>query len=111
MVLAALGEKGLEEYIDQQHDLTLEAYDYLQSQDDFNCPVKPQSNILVFQVREMDDEHLDLRDMVHARGNFYISSTIFKNQRCLRLTLTNPATSIDVIKRLVQEIRELMVSN
>lgn len=111
MVLAVLGEKGLEEYIDQQHDLTMDAYDYLQSQDDFNCPVKPQSNILVFQVRDMDDEHLGLRDKLHARGNFYISSTIFNNQRCLRLTLTNPATNMDVIKGLVQEIRALIEIN
>jgi len=30
------------------------------------------------------------------------------DQRCLRLTLTNPATDLEVIKRLVQEIRDLV---
>jgi L-2,4-diaminobutyrate decarboxylase len=107
MVLAALGEAGLAEYIEQQHDLTLEAYHYLQSLDDFHCPVKPQSNILCFQVKDMDDGHLALRDKLLARGNFYISSTTLNNKRYLRLTLTNPATDLDVIKGLVREIRDL----
>ena len=108
MVLGALGEEELGEYIDRQHDLTLEAYEYLQSLDDFQCPVKPQSNILCFQVKGLDEGHLKLRDKLLARGNFYISTTELNNQRCLRLTLTNPATTLDVIKGLVEEIRDLM---
>ncbi len=111
MVLGALGEAGLGEYIDRQHDLTIETYDYLQSLDDFNCPVKPQSNILCFQVKGMDEGHLALRDKLLARGNFYISSTSLNNQRYLRLTLTNPATNMDVIKSLVHEIRDLINGN
>jgi len=111
MVLGALGEAGLGEYINRQHDLTIEAYDYLQSLDDFNCPVKPQSNILCFQVKGIDDGHLVLRDKLLARGNFYISTTELNNQRCLRLTLTNPATNLDVIKSLVHEIRDLINGN
>ena len=111
MVLGAMGEARLGEYIDRQYDLTLEAYDYLQSLDDFECPVKPQSNILCFQIKGMDDEHLALRDKLLARGNFYISSTSFNSQRYLRLTLTNPATNMDVIKKLVHEIRDLINGN
>ena len=49
-----------------------------------------------------------MRDKLLARGNFYISTTELNNQRCLRLTLTNPATTLDVIKGLVEEIRDLM---
>jgi hypothetical protein len=52
-----------------------------------------------------------LRDKLLARGNYYISSTSLNNQRCLRLTLTNPATNMDVIKGLVQEIRDLKSEN
>ena len=111
MVLGAMGEASLGEYIDRQHDITIEAYDYLQSLDDFHCPVKPQSNILCFQVKSIDDGHLALRDKLLARGNFYISSTSINNQRYLRLTLTNPATNMDVIKRLVHEIRDLINGN
>ena len=111
MVLAAMGEAGLGEYIDRQLDLTLDAYHYLQSLDDFHCPVKPQSNILCFQVKGLDDGHLELREKLLARGNFYISTTSLHKKRYLRLTLTNPATNMDVIKGLVHEIRDLLNDN
>jgi L-2,4-diaminobutyrate decarboxylase len=108
MVLAALGEAGLRDYIDRQFDLTAEAYEYLQGLDDFDCPVKPQSNILCFSVKGLDDGHLALRDRLHARGDYYISTASLHGKRYLRLTLTNPATHLEVIKGLVHEIRELI---
>jgi L-2,4-diaminobutyrate decarboxylase len=107
MVLAAMGEAGLAEYIERQVDLTAEAYEYLQSQPDFSCPVRPQSNILCFRVRGVGDGHLALRDRLLARGEYFVSTTVFNGQRYLRLTLTNPASGLDEIKGLVQEIREL----
>ena len=111
MVLAAMGEVGLSEYIDRQFDLTSEVYDYLQSLPDFDCPTKPQSNIICFRVMGVHNGHLELRDKLLARGDYYISTASLHGQRYLRLTLTNPATSLDVVKGLVHEIRELINSN
>lgn len=108
MVLAGMGEAGMAEYIEQQFDLAAEAYDYLQSLPDFECPVKPQSNILCFRVKELCDGHLALRKRLLARGNYYISTTSLNGERYLRMTLTNPATSLDTIKGLVREIRKVM---
>jgi L-2,4-diaminobutyrate decarboxylase len=108
MVLAALGEAGLGDYIDRQFELTTEVYEYLCSLDDFDCPVKPQSNILCFSVKGFEGEHLALRDKLHARGDYYISTTSLHGQRYLRLTLTNPTTNLEVIKGLVHEIRALL---
>ena len=111
MVLAAMGEAGLAKYIERQFDLTAEAYDYLQSLTDFECHVEPQSNILCFRVKGVRNGHLALRDRLLARGNYYVSTTSLNGQRYLRLTLTNPATSLDEIKGLVHEIRELIVGD
>jgi L-2,4-diaminobutyrate decarboxylase len=111
MVLAALGEAGLGDYIDRQFDLTSEVYEYLQSLDDFDCPVKPQSNILCFTVTGLENEHLALRDRLHTRGDYYISTASLHGQRYLRLTLTNPATDLQVIKGLVEEIRVITRGN
>jgi len=108
MVLAAMGEEGLSEYIERQFDLTADVYAYLQSLDDFDCPVKPQSNILCFRVKGVHGGHLALREKLLARGDYYVSTASLSGQRYLRLTLTNPATNLDVIKGLVEEIRELM---
>jgi L-2,4-diaminobutyrate decarboxylase len=110
LVLGAMGEAGLAEYIERQFDLTAEVYDYLQSLPDFECPVAPQSNILCFRVKGARDGQLALRDRLLARGDYYVSTASLNGQRYLRLTLTNPATSLDEIKGLVDEIRELIAT-
>jgi L-2,4-diaminobutyrate decarboxylase len=107
MTLAALGEQGMASYIERQFDLTADAYDYFQSLPDFESPVRPQTNIICFRVKGAENRHLALRERLLARGNYFVSSTSFGGKRYLRLTLTNPATSLEDIKGLVREIREL----
>jgi L-2,4-diaminobutyrate decarboxylase len=108
MVLAAMGEEGLAEYIERQFDLTAKVYDYLQSLGDFECPVAPQSNILCFRVKGLGDRHLALRDRLLARGDYFVSTSSLNGRRYLRLTLNNPATSLKEIEGLVHEIRGLV---
>ena len=108
MVLAAMGEAGMAEYIERLFTLTAEAYDYFQSLADFECPVEPQCNILCFRVKGAHYDHLALRDRLLARGNYFVSTTSLNGERYLRLTLTNPATSLDNIKGLVREIRQML---
>jgi L-2,4-diaminobutyrate decarboxylase len=111
MVLAAMGERGMAEYIERQFNLTADAYRYLQSLPDFECPVEPQSNILCFRVKGIGDGHLALRSRLLVRGDYYVSTTTLNGQRYLRLTLTNPATSLDEIRGLVEEIRGLIADD
>jgi L-2,4-diaminobutyrate decarboxylase len=111
MVLAAMGEAGLGDYVERQFDLTAQAYEYLQGLPDFTCPVEPQSNILCFQAKEAGDAPLALRDRLLARGKTYVSSAVLNGQRYLRLTLNNPATTMDDIKGLVHEIRDVIKSS
>jgi L-2,4-diaminobutyrate decarboxylase len=107
LVLAAMGERGMAEYIEHQFDLTAQVYEYFQSLPDLTCPVEPQCNILCFRVEGLGEDHLTLRDKILARGNYYVSSTSIDDQRYLRLTLTNPATTMDEIRGLLEEIREM----
>jgi L-2,4-diaminobutyrate decarboxylase len=111
MVLAAMGEAGIAEYIERQFDLTAEAHAYLQSLPDFECPVAPQSNILCFRVKSIGDGQLALRDRLLAQGDYYVSTASLNGRRYLRLTLTNPATSLDEIKGLVGQLRELAAAS
>ena len=107
-VLAALGEKGMADYIDRQFQLTLKAYEYINVLPDFECAVRPQANILCFRVQGEDDKRqLAIRDRVTAQGNFYITSTAFNGKRYLRIVVMNPHTSMDEIKDLIDEIRRL----
>lgn len=107
MVLAAMGEAGMARYVERQFDLAAEVYAYLRSLPDFECPVEPGSNILIFRVKAAGDEQLALRDRLLAQGDYYISTTTLNGVRYLRLTLTNPATTLDHVKGLVAALRSL----
>ncbi|MCP4024659.1 MAG: aminotransferase class I/II-fold pyridoxal phosphate-dependent enzyme [Desulfobacteraceae bacterium] len=106
-VLAAMGEKGMAAYIERQFDLTTEAHNYIHQQDDFECPCRPQSNILCFRYNGSDDLQLAIRDKLIEEGSFYISSTNLEDKRFLRIVLMSPYTTMEEIKELVFAIREL----
>lgn len=105
MVLGAMGERELADYVDRQSDKALEAYRYFDTLPDFACPVKPQSNILCFTYRDWNEEHLRLRDRLISDGGFYLSTTQISGRWHLRLVFMNPMTGMDEIHALVRAIR------
>ncbi len=107
MVLAALGEQGLAEHIERQMELAVEAFEYFHPLTEFECPVRPQSNILCFRIEGSDHLQLLIRNRLIADGEFYISTTSFNGIRFLRLALMNPKTKLEHIKKLVQRVREI----
>ncbi|MEM7381763.1 MAG: aminotransferase class I/II-fold pyridoxal phosphate-dependent enzyme [Bacteroidota bacterium] len=106
-VLAAIGEEGLTSFIDRQYKLTREAYDYIQQLSDFACPVRPQSNILCFEYLDTGLSQLEIRKRLIAKGDFYLTTTVFKDKRYLRLVFMSPETNMEVIKDLIDFIRKL----
>ena len=107
-VLAALGERGLEKHVDDQFELAKQAYDFIESQPEFDCAAKPQSNILCFRLKGSDQLQLDIRDNLIGRGEFYLSTTNFGGQRYLRMVFNHPHTNLDDINQLIQKIREVV---
>ena len=107
MVLAALGEKGLSDYIDRQYDLTREIYAHLRRQPDFQCAARPESNILCFRIEGEDKLQLQIRDYLMAEGDFYLSTALIKGRRYLRIAVMNPETELRHIEALLQQIRGL----
>jgi L-2,4-diaminobutyrate decarboxylase len=107
LVLAALGERGMAEYIERQFQLTMEAYEYIRQLPDFECAVKPQSNILCFRMKGDDELQLAVRNKLTSQGDFYLSTTAFNGARYLRFVVMNPNTTMDDIKRLISKIRHL----
>jgi L-2,4-diaminobutyrate decarboxylase len=104
-VVAALGEKGLAEYIERQSGLAAEAHAYLLRQPDIECPVPPQSNILCFRVRGSDQDQLAHRNRLIASGEFHLSTTLFKGRRYLRMVFMSPQTTLDDVKALLTALR------
>jgi L-2,4-diaminobutyrate decarboxylase len=105
MTLAAIGEQGIQDYIDNTHDLARQAFEYIQAQPDFEAPVPPESNILCFRFDAPDPVQIKVRDQLIEEGNFYISSTELNNRRFLRIVIINPETRIQDIKDLVVAVR------
>ncbi len=107
MVLAALGERGLAEYVDHEYALTQLAYEYVVAQPDLDCAVRPESNILCFRVAGGDGRQLRIRDALNEEGSFYLSSTVFRGRRYLRMVVINPETSFADIERCIERVREV----
>lgn len=105
MTLAAIGEKGIADYIDQCYDLTRQAFDYINAQPDFDLAARPESNILCFRVDAPDAVQILVRDRLIEQGRFYLSSTEINARRYLRIVVINPKTTMQDIKELVAAIR------
>jgi len=105
MVVGAMGEKGLADYLDRQVELAHQAWRYLTDQSDFSCPVEPQSNILCFAYRDWDREHLRVRDKLIDDGNFHLSTTQAGGRWYLRAVFMSPTTEMSDVVSLVEAIR------
>jgi len=104
-VLGALGEQGLGHYIERQYGLAAEAFRLIRAQEDFDCPVEPQSNILCFRVRGTDAAQIAIRDALIAQGRFHLSTVFFGGRRYLRATFMSPATTLADVSRLIEAVR------
>jgi L-2,4-diaminobutyrate decarboxylase len=106
-VLAALGESGVAGYIDRQFDLTHQAYELLRGIPGLECLTEPLSNILCFRVAGGDEEQLRVRDRLLAEGDFHLSTAVAGGRRYLRVVMTNPATTLEDIRRLASRVLEI----
>jgi L-2,4-diaminobutyrate decarboxylase len=106
-VLAAEGEKGLSDYIDNQYSITRKFHKMISSHPDFECPYYPEANIICFRYvsgEDGNDFQLSLRNELVKRGDFYITSTEICGVRYLRMTVINALTKEEHISNLLEEI-------
>ena len=82
----------------------VEAYELLRGVPGLECPFHPQSNILCFRVTGGDEEQLRVRDRLLAEGDFHLSTAVAGGRRYLRVVMTNPATTLDDIRRLASRV-------
>jgi len=109
-VLAAEGEKGMTQFIDNLYQKTRRFQQIINEHPDFNSPYIPESNILCFQYTKFgtsNDFQLALRNEIVQRGYFYITSSEVRGVRYLRLTVMNLLTTEQHIRGLMNEIMEV----
>jgi L-2,4-diaminobutyrate decarboxylase len=106
-VLAALGERGLADYVEREFALAAEAYRYITALPGFECPVQPQANILCFRIAGSNDLQLSIRNALISRGSHYLSTAELNGKRYLRLAFMSPATTMREVAGLMETVREL----
>jgi len=106
-VLAAIGEKGLAKFINNQYQLAQDVYNYINNLNDFECPVRPESNILCFKIHGDDKTQMEIRNRLIIEGSYYFTTAKFNNERFLRLVFMSPNTTLQHIKKLISRIREI----
>lgn len=110
LVLAAEGEAGLGRYVDRQAELAQQAAALIARQPRLELAVTPELNIVCFRAEGSDARQLELRRHLVARGRHYVSTTLFRGRRWLRLALMSPQTTAADVERMLEELGELDTS-
>lgn len=112
LVLRSQGTKPIVEGMERVTELTRYLYDRLAASDDFEPVHTPDLNILCFRRRGLDDEQTaDLRERLIRSGKAWITTTILRGERVLRVTMMNPRTTKEHVDAMLDALREVEVSS
>jgi Glutamate decarboxylase and related PLP-dependent proteins len=91
-------------------DVTTYLYDCIAASDDFEPMHVPQFNIFCFRHCSDDETNAALREKLTRSGQAWITSTVLKGQRVLRVTMINPRTERGDVDRMLSSLRALAQS-
>lgn len=111
MTVAAMGEQGLARHVEGLVQQAQAAAELIQDRNNFELAIHPETNILCFRINGDDRVQLEIRRQLLERGDFYISSTLYRGRRWLRLVFMNPATGLEDIRTLLDEIENIGAQN
>ncbi len=100
--------------IDYLCQLTLQAYEILNDEPDFQTLHQPEANILCFRylpvnLREsaFPDFQVAIRNRIREGGKFFISKVDIEGKGCLRVVFMNHQIDGDRFRTLLREIRKI----
>jgi L-2,4-diaminobutyrate decarboxylase len=112
LVLRSQGTKPIVDAIERVTELTRYLYDRLAASHDFEPVHAPDLNILCFRRRGLDDEQTaDLRERLIRSGKAWITTTLLRGERVLRVTMMNPRTTEAHVDGMLDALRALEVSS
>ncbi len=110
VALRTLGGAFFAEHVDYAYDLARAFAEEVQSRDDFELLVRPESNIVCFRLRATpetsDALQLRVREIVNTHGRFFIMRTNIRGAMWLRVVLMNPATRLADLRTLLDNLAE-----
>jgi L-2,4-diaminobutyrate decarboxylase len=106
------GEYYFREYIDSRYDLTSAFAEIIKSDENFSLAVSPESNIICFRYWNAKDDdktlnrlNAEIRDRIVKEGSFYIVQAELDGKTWIRLTIINPVTTEEDLRRLLNRIK------
>lgn len=107
LILRAHGTAPIVDALERVTALTRYLYERIVASDDFEPVHEPELNILCFRRRGLDDEkHAELRERLIRSGRAWITSTVLRGERVLRVTMMNPRTTEAHIDAMLDALRE-----
>jgi len=105
LTLQMFGTRPFVEAMEHVTDVTRYLYDIVAASDDFEAMHIPQFNIFCFRHRSDDETNAALRERLIRSGQAWITSTLLKGQRVLRVTMINPRTERGDVDRMLAALR------
>ena len=107
LTLKSRGAASIAERIERVTDLTRYLFERVRESDDFEPVHEPDLNILCFRRRGMSNEETgELRERLIRSGRAWITSTVLRSERVLRVTMMNPRTTERHIDEMLDALRE-----
>jgi L-2,4-diaminobutyrate decarboxylase len=112
LVLRAHGPAPIVESLERVAALTRYLYDRLAASEEFEPVHEPELNILCFRRRGFSDEQTaELRERLNRSGRAWITTTILRGERVLRVTMMNARTTEGEIDAMLDALRNIEVSS
>jgi L-2,4-diaminobutyrate decarboxylase len=107
LVLAMAGEEALGKNVGVLWERTRRIHDQIAARPGFQVLSPPESNILCFRHAGEDREQSRVRQELMREGDFLLSQADLGGKRWLRMTVMNPLTDEDTIRRLLDRIERV----
>jgi L-2,4-diaminobutyrate decarboxylase len=89
-------------------DVTRHLYECVRDSDDFEPVHEPQLNIFCFRRRGFDDDATaELRERLIRSGRAWITTTVLRGERVLRVTMMNPRTTERDVEAMLDALRNV----
>jgi L-2,4-diaminobutyrate decarboxylase len=105
LTLQIAGTEPIARALEQVTAMTRYLYERVAASDDFEPAHVPDFNIFCFRHRGDDETNARLREDVIRSGEAWITSTILKGRRVLRVTMINPRTEREHVDRMLEAVR------
>jgi L-2,4-diaminobutyrate decarboxylase len=108
LLLQSRGIAPLVEALERVTELTRYAYERVQASDELEAVHEPQLNIFCFRRRGFDNEATAaLRERLIRSGEAWITTTLLRGERVLRITMMNPRTTERDVDAMLDALRRM----